>query len=281
MEKLKNKSLGSFLGLAIGDALGAPVEFSPKGTFKPVTKYRAGGPFNLPAGYWTDDTSMALCLADSIIYNKGLLNLGDQLNRYANWYLRGHNSSMGRCFDIGGGTEKVITSFLHTSEIRHYPESCGGNGSLMRVAPIPIAYSSRTERYVRDVTGLSSSLTHNRFASELTEEFAGLIHRALNNCEKSELHTNMVEVSEEQTTNGGYAPESLSSALYHFHSTDSFRGAVLQAVNFGNDADTIGAITGQLAGAYYGLSEIPVEWVAGLYNTEALRGVGELLYEMT
>ena len=224
---------------------------------------------------------MALCLADSIIYNKGLLNLGDQLNRYANWYLRGHNSSMGRCFDIGGGAEKVINGFLHTSEVRHYPESCGGNGSLMRVAPIPIAYSSRTERYVRDVTGLSSSLTHNRFASELTEEFAGLIHRALNGCEKSELHTNMVEVSEEKTTNGGYAPESLSSALYHFHSTGSFREAVLQAVNFGNDADTIGAITGQLAGAYYGLSEIPVEWVAGLYNTEALRGVGELLYELT
>jgi ADP-ribosyl-[dinitrogen reductase] hydrolase len=151
----------------------------------------------------------------------------------------------------------------------------------MRVAPIPIAYSRETERHVRDVTGLSSSLTHNRFASGLTEEFAGLIHRALNGCEKSELQTNMVEVSEEKTTNGGYAPESLSSALYHFHSTGSFREAVLQAVNFGNDADTIGAITGQLAGAYYGLSGIPVEWVTGLHNSDALLRVGELLYEIT
>jgi ADP-ribosylglycohydrolase len=140
----------------------------------------------------------------------------------------------------------------------------------MRVCPIPIAYASLGETYIREAANLASSLTHGFYSSGLTSEFAVLVHRALNGYGRESLTTPLVEVSETMANNGGYAPHSLSSALFHFHSTGSFEEAILQAVNFGNDADTIGAITGQLAGAFYGFSSIPKEWVDGLYDLPLL-----------
>lgn len=272
----KDKCLGAFLGLAIGDAMGAPVEFEAKGKFEPVKGYRAGGPFNLPAGYWTDDTSMAICLAESLLACNGSLDLQDQMRRYSNWFMYGQNSSTGKCFDIGNGTRIAIEHSLNKNKpLGIYPERSEGNGSLMRLAPVSIVYRNAPEEIAFEACRVSSSTTHNQFASKLCGEFGSWLHRYLSGGRK------IPEVCAEGVTNSGHAPKSLEAAFFHFASTKSFKEAILQAVNYGEDADTVGAITGQLAGAYYGLSSIPEEWVLGLYDHSRLLDLAEKLYNLS
>lgn len=274
-----NNCLGSLLGLAIGDAMGSPGEFSRRGTFEPIAGYREGGPFDLPAGYWTDDTSMALCLADSLLANGGDNNERDQLSRYVNWFRYGHNSSTGKCFDVGNGTSLALNHFENGSWVP-YPSSSEGNGSLMRVAPVVIANFRKREVRVIDLCKRSSSTTHNEYASRLTGLFGGLLHRAINGRLISDLHIPEVESLEGPIENSGHAPKAMQAALFHFHSTTSFKDAVLQAVNYGDDADTVGAITGQLAGAYYGFSRIPEEWVKGLHRSADIVEIGKRLHDL-
>jgi len=127
--------------LAIGDSLGAAVEFSPPGTFKPVIGYRAGGPHGLDAREWTDDTSMALALAASIAEVGWDLN--EQSRQYVRWWRHGDYSVKGRCFDIGFPTRAALLRFQQTSDARSSAspsENASGNGSIMRLAPIPIRF---------------------------------------------------------------------------------------------------------------------------------------------
>lgn len=274
----KDRCLGAFIGLAVGDAMGAPVEFSEPGEFEPVTGYRSGGPFNLPAGYWTDDTSMALCLADSLLFNRGQMSLKDQLTRYSNWHYYGYNSSTGKCFDIGQGTVRAIHTFQWEGRISSNTFS-EGNGSLMRLAPVPIVFRKNME-VARENSELQSITTHNANASKLAGEFGEILHSAISGNPKESLLPSF-PIFLEVVTNSGHAPESFRAALHHFHSTNSFSEAILQAVNYGGDSDTIGAITGQLAGAYYGLSGIPEEWVSDLHDTLRLQRVAENLYDLS
>ena len=133
---------GAILGLAAGDALGTTLEFTTPGTFKPVTDIVGGGPFHLKAGEWTDDTSMMLCLAESLL-ECGKFDPIDQLRLYVKWKRTGHNSSNGRCFDIGGTVMKALARFERLSE--PYAGSTdaysAGNGSLMRLAPVPLFFA--------------------------------------------------------------------------------------------------------------------------------------------
>lgn len=151
---------GSLIGLAVGDALGAPVEFEPPGRFPPVTGYRSGGPFDLEAGTWTDDTSLALCLAESLIERRGF-DPRDQLERYLSWYRTGRLSATGHCFDIGITTRSALVHFERTgdSESGMTSERSAGNGSLMRVAPVPLAYHRDPDRAI-ELSGRSSATTH-------------------------------------------------------------------------------------------------------------------------
>jgi ADP-ribosyl-[dinitrogen reductase] hydrolase len=270
-----DKCLGAFIGLAIGDAMGAPVEFSPPGTFEPVTGYREGGPFNLPSGYWTDDTSQAVCLAESFIHCNGQINLGDQMRRYSNWYEYGRNSSTGVCFDIGNGTLRAIETFLVEGSLGLYPENSKGNGSLMRLSPVSIVYHKSSEGDAVAACDASSSTTHGHLASDLCKDLGRLLHRYLNGTGEKP------EVSPEGIENSGYAPKSLNAALYHFGSTSSFEEAILQAVNYGDDSDTVAAITGQLAGAYYGYKAIPRRWISGLHDSERLLLIASTLYDLS
>src|SRR5687767_1119493 len=133
---------GSLLGLAVGDALGTTLEFKPPGIFPPLTDMIGGGPFNLEAGEWTDDTSMALCLAESLIERQAFDPV-DQLARYLQWYRQGYLSSNGRCFDIGTTVRAALRRFEQTHEPYCGPTDpmSAGNGSLMRLAPVPLAYA--------------------------------------------------------------------------------------------------------------------------------------------
>ncbi len=151
---------GALLGLAAGDAVGTTAEFAPPGSFAPVADLVGGGPFALKPGQWTDDTSMALCLAESLLARRGFDPL-DQLERYTRWYRDGHLSSNGVCFDIGNATSAAPHRFARTRE-----PSCGstdpqsaGNGSIMRLAPVPLAFAADPRAAIR-LSGASSRTTH-------------------------------------------------------------------------------------------------------------------------
>ena len=299
-ESMNDCKAGALLGLAIGDALGAAVEFMSPGTFAPVTDYRAGGPHRLKPGEWTDDTSMALALANSIAAAGWELN--DQAVRYVRWWQHGEYSVNGRCFDIGHTTRTALENFKLSRDARKSGpryERSSGNGSIMRLAPVPIAYAHLFPDRVDELGRLaveSSLPTHGSpqclsacryFALVL----AGLIHGVpreevlspewppLSALETAApLHPDIAAVAAgsfrhkrpPQIVGTGYVVQSLEAALWAFHSAGDFREAVLAAVNLGDDADTTGAVCGQLAGACWGQAGIPQEWLSGLARRDMI-----------
>ena len=157
MDQVTNRKRGTLLGLAIGDALGAAVEFKPPGSFEPVTDFRSGGPHGLNAGEWTDDTSMALALADSI--SQRGWDLDDHAQRYVSWWRTGEYSVNGRCFDIGITIRSSLSRFEQTQNGRTSGESSersSGNGSIMRLAPVPIWFANLFPDQIEQLTQLAA-----------------------------------------------------------------------------------------------------------------------------
>jgi ADP-ribosylglycohydrolase len=279
---------GCLLGLAAGDALGTTLEFEEPGSFTPLTDMVGGGPFHLKPGEWTDDTSMALCLAESLVTRKEFDPI-HQLETYVRWYRHGHLSVKGRCFDIGITTAGALRRFEEKRQ--QFPGSvdsgAAGNGSLMRLAPAPLAFAGNPETAIY-IAGQSSRTTHG--AAECVDAcryFAGLLLAAVAGLSKEQiLHNNyepamahflrnplsgkVAEIAggsfrarqPPQIRGSGYVIHTLEAALWAFHRTDNFRDGALAVVNLGEDADTTGAVYGQIAGAYYGVAGIPAEWVA-------------------
>ena len=303
--ELIEKVRGSLLGLAAGDALGTTVEFKPRGSFAPVETIVGGGPFGLQPGEWTDDTSMALCLAESLV-EMGGFDPADQMERYLRWWRDGHLSSNGRCFDIGVTVSGALRRFEQTGE-----PFCGstdphtaGNGSIMRLAPVPVFYY-RDPALAVDMSAESSRTTHG--AAEAVDGcryLAALIVGALDGASKEELLSdhyepaaglwargplapNIAEVASgsfkrrepPEIKGSGYVVRSLEAALWAFAKSDSFREGALLAVNLGDDADTTGAVYGQLAGAYYGEGGIPEEWRALVAKRELILSMCERLHQ--
>jgi len=273
---------GCLLGLACGDAVGTSVEFSPRGSFTPLTGMTGGGPFSLAPGEWTDDTSMALCLATSLVYCRGF-DAADQMNRYCNWRSVGYLSSNGHCFDIGLTVAKALDRYLATSDpFAGDPDPhSAGNGALMRLAPIPMYFrASAADTFVH--AGESTRTTHGAreaidcsrlFGLQLREALLGGGKDAILAVPMPEPLSPKVEAiaagrflarPREEIKGSGYCVESLEAALWCFYNTDSFEAAILEAANLGDDADTTAAICGQLAGAYYGVDAIPPQWLAVL-----------------
>jgi ADP-ribosylglycohydrolase len=158
---------GALIGLAVGDALGAAVEFSSPGTFPPVTGYRSGGPHGLDAGEWTDDTSMALALADSMASVGWDLN--DQASRYVEWWKTGKYSVNGRCFDIGITTRSALSNFLVNKNALtsgDVSERASGNGSIMRLAPVPIGHADLYPDNIEELSRLADESSLPTHASE-------------------------------------------------------------------------------------------------------------------
>jgi ADP-ribosyl-[dinitrogen reductase] hydrolase len=284
--KLIERYRGALLGLAAGDALGTTVEFKQPGTFAPVTEMIGGGSFELDPGQWTDDTSMALCLAESLIETGGF-DMVDQLRRYFRWYIWGHWSSTGRCFDIGGTTRDALRRFEETLEPYSGPTShlTAGNGSLMRLAPVPLRYRANPEKAIQ-LAGESSRTTHGALmAVDACRYFGGLIVGALAGADKATLlseryapvpafwERNSLASEIDGIARGsfarkhppdikssGFVVDTLEVALWAFANSSTFEEGCCMAVNLGWDADTSGAVYGQIAGAYYGESGIPERW---------------------
>jgi ADP-ribosyl-[dinitrogen reductase] hydrolase len=280
----RDRFRGCLLGLAAGDAVGVTAEFKERGTFPPVEDMAGGGPFGLEPGQWTDDTSMALCLAESLLEKNGF-DADDQMRRYLRWRDEGYLSSTGSCFDIGRTVDAALTRYKGTGEPfsgSTHPRSAG-NGSIMRLAPVPIFYYPDREAAMRYAVE-SSRTTHG--ASECLDAcrlLAETIFRALEGKSQAEIlavaRAGVRSKSAAEIKGSGYVVESLEAALWCFGHTGSFEGAILAAANLGDDADTTAAICGQVAGAFYGASGIPPRWIEKLAMREFITTVADRLRE--
>lgn len=291
---------GCLLGLAIGDALGAAVEFEMPGTFVEVSDFRLGGPHQLEAGEWTDDTSMALALADSIA--EAGWDLNDQAERCVAWWRSGAYSVNGRVFDVGVATSAALVRFLETHDAwtsGSTSERSSGNGSIMRLAPVPITYapllfdrpdiviarcveSSRPTHASPQclsacayLGAVLAGLLQGTPREEVLSPHWPMLHRLQ---DIYPLHHEIAEIAHgsfrrkapPEIKGSGYVVRSLEAALWAFHEAPDFRTAVLRAVNLGDDADTTGAVCGQLAGAHWGESGIPSSWRDGVAGRELI-----------
>lgn len=298
---------GCLLGLAAGDAVGTTLEFKPPGSFAPIEDMVGDGPFHLAPGQWTDDTSMALCMAESLIERSGFDPV-DQLERYLRWYRDGHLSSTGRCFDIGNTVREALLRFERTRE-----PYCGstdpysaGNGSIMRLAPVPLFYA-QSPREAIEKSGESSRTTHGAAAAVDACRYLGaLLVGAVNGASKKELlseryspipgywEENPLVSDIDEIAAGafehrqppviqgtGYVVKSLEAALWAFYHGDSFREGCLLAANLGDDADTTGAVYGQLAGAFYGERGIPESWRSKLAHRPLIESFAEQLFALS
>ena len=289
---------GCLLGLAAGDALGTSLEFQPKGSFTPITDMCGGGIFSLKAGQWTDDTSMALCLAASLVECHGF-QADDQMQRYCQWWRHGYMSSTGTCFDIGNTVRRALQHFEKTGEAfagSNDPQSAG-NGSIMRLAPVVLWFYPSLDDMVHYAVE-SSRTTHA--APECLDAcrlMARILYRALQGESKQQVLFADAErftgearivalakgeyqsLSEAGIHGTGYVVQSLEAALWCFYHSESYKEAVLMAANLGDDADTTAAICGQIAGAYYGVEGIPQSWRNQLAMREELMVWAGRLYK--
>jgi ADP-ribosyl-[dinitrogen reductase] hydrolase len=288
---------GCLLGLAAGDAVGTTLEFRIRESFEPLTDMLGGGPFRLEPGEWTDDTSMALCLAASLIERRGF-DAKDQMDRYVRWLKEGYMSSNGRAFDIGNTVADALKRYRQTGEPyagSDDPRSAA-NGSLMRLAPVVLYFSGAPREEALKFAELSSRTTHGaRECLDACRLFAEMLLRALEGAPKEAIlfghepglasSPNIAAIargdyrskSEAEIRGTGYVVASLEAALWCFLNTDSFEAAILRAANLGDDADTTAAICGQIAGAYYGESGIPGHWLERLVMADEIRAMADQL----
>jgi ADP-ribosylglycohydrolase len=288
---------GSLLGLAVGDALGTPWEGLPRGSFPPVSDLVGGGPRGLPLGAWTDDTSLALCLAESLVACRGF-DARDQMDRYLRWFQDGHWSSTGYAYGIGHTTSLALARY----ELTRDPTSSGrteplsaGNGSLMRLAPVPLFFAADPAEAVAR-SGESSRTTHAaRVAVDACRYFGALVAGAARGVEKDELLAEgfwseddlVPEIAEiargsfrrdEPPESSGYVVHTLEAALWVLARTETYREGALACVNLGDDTDTTAAVFGQLAGALYGEEAIPAEWRAVLARRTDIERMADSLF---
>ncbi len=282
----RDRFRGCLLGLAAGDALGTTLEFKMPGNFIPIDDMVGGGPFKLDPGQWTDDTSMALCLATSLINREGFDPI-DQMRRYVRWRREGYLSSNGKCFDIGNTVSDALLRFEQSGNPyagSSDPQSAG-NGSLMRLAPVPMYFTGNPSEAIRMAADSSRTTHQSPEAVDACRYAAGLLVGALRGADKQTLLSprycpvagmwdrDPLEKEIARIADGsfkvrnppairgsGYVVRSLEAALWAFHRTEDWREGALQAANLGEDADTTAAIYGQFAGACYGMKEIPGEW---------------------
>ena len=285
--------------------MGTTLEFRPPNSFEPIDDMLGGGPFGLKPGQWTDDTSMALCLAASLI-ERGQFDPTDQMRRYFRWRYEGYFSSTGTCFDIGNTVAQALSRFAATGEplAGSTDPHTAGNGSLMRLAPVPMFFAGDAFEAISR-SAESSQTTHAaQEAIDACRYFAGLLVGALRGVDKStllsagycpdfgrwkkySLAARIAEIADgsfkhrepPEIKGTGYVVEALEAALWAFHKSRDFREGVLLAANLGDDADTTAAICGQIAGAAYGAEAIPVKWRETLTMASEITSMADSLYD--
>ncbi|WP_436793866.1 ADP-ribosylglycohydrolase family protein [Actinospongicola halichondriae] len=300
MQLDRDRFRGALVGLAAGDAVGTTLEFKRPGTFQPIDDMVGGGPFGLTAGQWTDDTSMALCLAESIVESGGDLDPADQLTRYHRWWKDGHLSSTGVCFDIGLTTTKAILRWKNEQTVTApvVDQEAAANGSLMRLAPVPMRWAA-DPALAGERSAESSRTTHPADRPvQCCQVYGTMIAVAIGGGSEDEildparfadldLHPEVRAIVDgsyrtkepPEIKGTGYCVAALEASLWAFARSDTYRDAVLAAANLGDDADTTAAICGQLAGAFWGESGIPADWRSKLALPDTISGLADGLWE--
>lgn len=303
-DELNARYKACLLGLAAGDALGTTLEFQAPGSFELIDDIVGGGPFRLEVGQWTDDTSMALCLGNSLIRKKGF-DAKDQMEQYCKWWKDGHFSVNGVCFDIGNTVSAALQNFKLSGNpfAGSTDRWSAGNGSIMRLAPVVMAFAGDAERAV-EMAARSSATTHAAVeAVDGCRYMAGLLCGAFNGVSKEELldfyepvdgiwgveplapeiekvaRGSFKEKEPPEIAGTGYVVRSLEAALWAFHKTDNFKDGALLAANLGDDADTTGAVYGQIAGAFYGA--VPEEWRLKVWDSEVIEKMADDLLKLS
>jgi len=309
MKKQKiNKIIKSVLfGIAVGDALGVPVEFNSRQTVarNPVTDMIGFGTYNLPAGTWSDDSSLAFCLAEALIQKFNLNTIGQN---FVKWYHENFWTPRGTVFDIGITTSQAISRLAQGKRpdlAGSFYESSNGNGSLMRILPLLFYIQDKpiNERY--EITKQVSSITHGHIRSVIAcfyyLEFARQIFLGK---DKFEIYTDLQtkitnyltslsinpteitffdrllkndihELNEDEIQSSAYVLHTLEASIWCLLTTDNYKDAVLKAVNLGDDTDTTGAVTGGLAGLLYGLDNIPTNWITQIARKDDIENLAE------
>ena len=261
-EVLFDRFKGMFWGLVVGDCLGSPIQFTSKDGHPHITEMVPCKIFRTPPGYWTDDSSMAFCVADSLLKLK-CYDLKDIAETFVRWYFDGFWSSLDEAFDVGGATAGACNKIRYRGLLKNGSESSQGNGSIMRFAPSYIwNYGAGDNRIMHEI----SDLTHD---SHTVRETIDLMAQICDeHIQGGRTVVKSIYGSRDEVNNSGWAVSTLQAALWAFETTENFEDGLIAAVNLGGDADSIGAVFGQIAGAYYGFNAIPLRWVNAVKDKE-------------
>ncbi|EAL85011.1 ADP-ribosylglycohydrolase family protein [Aspergillus fumigatus Af293] len=274
---VQSRIKGSIFGVAVVDALGGPVEFQPRGSFIPVTHFIHNDTFDVPPGTWTDDTSMTLCLARSLIASKGNFIPQAAIRNYVKWHENGYLSATDECFDIGSRTRQALMIwrryFDRSPHIRENDPNALSNAALSSNATHPYPTCAEccqiyTRLIVRALNGASKE--------DLAEEFARINFTDVKVKQRLDRYSSLTDwenTDEEHIKSSGYVLSTLEAALWAFFTTSTFKSGAVKVVNLGDDADTVGAVYGGLAGSYYGLEEIPADWIASLQKKNVVEEI--------
>jgi ADP-ribosyl-[dinitrogen reductase] hydrolase len=278
IEAIRDRAIGALLGLAVGDAVGTTLEFKTRDSVPLLTDMIGGAPFGLQAGQWTDDTAMALALADSLAANPNL-DERDLMSRFVNWHEHGTYSCTGRCFDIGITTRQALSRWKQSGNPiagSTDPQSAG-NGSLMRLSAVAVRHWNDRPT-LRDVAARQSRTTHAApeavdaciaYVDMIADAIEGQMRSDVMCGHRSRNYAGQIDPivsgswrgrDRKAVKSSGYVAHALEASLWSIGRTGDFRSAILTAANLADDADTTAAITGQLAGALYGYVGIPVVW---------------------
>jgi ADP-ribosyl-[dinitrogen reductase] hydrolase len=271
---LRDRFLGALLGLAVGDAVAAATQFRRPGTFTAVGDMLGGGPFDLPRGAWSDDTSMALCLAESLL-EINAFNARDQMERYRRWQQEGYLSATGQCVGITASTARAIAMAQWRRQAfsgSHDPSQVDPEPLSRVVAPVLFFFASSGQA-TDQATEAARTTCQAPVVLDACRSLASALHAALSGQPKAVVLERVASAA----TGGRGAPAALTAAAAAFGATANFRDAVLYAANLGGDSDVVTAVCGQLAGAHYGVKAIPTSWHNGLMRKELIVGFADRL----
>jgi ADP-ribosyl-[dinitrogen reductase] hydrolase len=295
---VRERFIGCLLGLAVGDALSARSQYRQPGSFMAIAEIAAGGVFELPAGHWSDDTALSLCVAEGLLACNGWRD-SDQVRRAGTWQREGYLAAGGHCVGITPGTAR----WLH----RHVPgapkpalalEAINREAApLARVAPLAMFYFAQGGQGVRAAAEAAAALEPSPEVIEGCRLLAAMLHSALRGEPLARVLQPRLSIFGEQplsaplqalldsdpTLPPGSEDEPTLTALtavrWALASSGGFRAGALRIANLGADSDVIGAVHGQLAGAFYGQASIPGAWLATLARADQIEKLGARLFD--
>jgi ADP-ribosyl-[dinitrogen reductase] hydrolase len=275
---LRDRFIGALYGLAVGDAVAAATQYRRPGSFTPVGDMIGGGPFDLPRGGWSDDTAMALCLAESLLECNGF-DARDQVQRYGRWQQEGHLSSTGQCVGITANTARALAMARWRRVVfagSHDPEQLDPE-PLSRIAPVVLYFFASVDVVVQQAADSARTTCQAPAVLDCCRRLARALHVGLSGQPKTKMLAEIQPNGESATNANTTAVTALAGAFWAFSTTDNYRDAVLRAANVGGNSDVVSSVCGQLAGAHYGVSAIPASWRSGLVQKELIEHYADRL----